>query len=633
MTAPNSRQPTRACSDPKAQVESLAAQALDSTQASSTGLVGRVLVDRYRVLDLLGVGGMATVYRAEHVHMRKLVALKVLHPEFALQPEVVARFEREAIAAGRIDEPHVVAATDFGRLEDGSFYLALEHVPGTDLAEVLSRGKLDPVRALRIARQIVVALAAAHHVGVIHRDLKPENVMLVDRTDGAEFVKVLDFGIAQVSPHQPHDLQLPGGTLTQIGSVFGTPEYMAPEQAAGRRVDHRADLYTVGIILYEMLEGRAPFLDDDVGRVLRMQLEAPPPPLPAWIPTALTQLVFRLLSKDPAARSQSAVELLEQLDVVLLDIGPVTEDTSPRRAVYGHAESLSSHRAGPEPHRDAWSRVLRIGGWPVPLWVLGVFAVALAVSMLVRVGSLRNPVDLQPSSLSSSRPMVQTATASRSRSVPDESDLPRLLASASLGEEEALRLLSLRPLAGRIPAEWLAIGRGRMAREQTVQALEAYAKALEADPSLGEDRTLLRHVRQAAREDASAETALRIAARRLGSEGADVLYDVWVATRDRTTITQLAKHLVYSPKLRAKASPALNALLELRDAHTCEDYRRLLPTVVLHGDFRAWRILRLLTRKQGCGPDHKEDCYACLRQDDGLDQAIQAVKRRPGPRF
>src|SRR5690606_10267208 len=189
-------------------------------------LVGRVLAGRYRIERMRGAGGMGTVYRARHVHMRKTVAVKVLHREMTHLPEVVARFEREAVAAANIEHPNVAAATDFGRLENDSFYLVLEYIEGQSLTERLDReGVFPPPLALHIVRQIADALATAHAAGVVHRDLKPDNVMLVERDGDPGFVKVLDFGIAKVD--------MTGGdqqALTKLGSIFGTPDYMAPEQ-------------------------------------------------------------------------------------------------------------------------------------------------------------------------------------------------------------------------------------------------------------------------------------------------------------------------------------------------------------------------------------------------------------------
>src|SRR5580692_9262827 len=192
--------PSAAGGDDRRMVPSGMSVKLEPPDPAQTGVLepGTIIAERYRVDSLLGEGGMGKVYAAEHVHMRKQVAIKVLHPEMSTTPEVVARFEREAVAAGKIAHPNVAAATDFGRLEDRSFFLVLEYVAGVDLRSILRRGPVTPARALHIVRQITSAVGAAHAAGIVHRDLKPENVMLVDRDGDPDFVKVLDFGIAKI---------------------------------------------------------------------------------------------------------------------------------------------------------------------------------------------------------------------------------------------------------------------------------------------------------------------------------------------------------------------------------------------------------------------------------------------------
>jgi serine/threonine-protein kinase len=285
------------------------------TPASETDpLVGQLLGERYRIEALLGSGGMGAVYRATHVHMKKAVAVKVLHKEMTFQEEVVKRFEREAVAAARIEHPNVAAATDFGRLEDGAFYLVLEFVEGRSLADLQKQlGRLPTERALRIARQIAMALTAAHASGIVHRDLKPDNVMLVQRDGDPDFVKVLDFGIAKLHGEETADQP----ALTRVGTVFGTPEYMAPEQAKGEPADARADLYTLGMILYEMLRGKSAFEGDDLIVVLTQQMASPPPPLPDDVDSEVRALVMMLLEKDPARRVQSASQLTARFEEIL----------------------------------------------------------------------------------------------------------------------------------------------------------------------------------------------------------------------------------------------------------------------------------------------------------------------------
>ncbi len=273
-------------------------------------LVGSTVAGRYRIEHLLGMGGMGAVYRAEHVHMKKTVALKVLHKEFVGVNEVVARFEREAVAAARIEHPNVAPATDFGKLEDGSFYLVLEYVDGKSLRALIAEGPLEWRRAVGIARQVVSALVAAHGAGVVHRDLKPDNVMLVPQPEG-ERVKVLDFGIARVSTSS--DAQRDTTHLTKLGAVMGTVAYMSPEQALGEEVDERTDLYALGVILHEMITGQVPFDADSAAQILAKQITEAPPPLPHGTPGRLRALVGELLKKTRIERPPSARAVLERL--------------------------------------------------------------------------------------------------------------------------------------------------------------------------------------------------------------------------------------------------------------------------------------------------------------------------------
>jgi serine/threonine protein kinase len=283
-------------------------------------LVSTTLAGRYRIDALLGEGGMGRVYAGEHVLMRKRVAVKVLHRELTSVPEVVARFEREAMAAANIDHSNVAAATDFGKLEDGSVYLVLEYVEGESLRDVIAQGPLAIERAIRIARQIASALGAAHALDIVHRDLKPENVMLVTRAGDNDFVKVLDFGIAKVPMGEPKLAE--GKPITRAGMIFGTPEYMAPEQALGQQVDGRADLYSLGVILFEMLAGRRPFSSATGVGILGQQLSKQPPSIAersagVVVPPAVEQVVHKLLARDLDDRYEKAADAVTALDGLL----------------------------------------------------------------------------------------------------------------------------------------------------------------------------------------------------------------------------------------------------------------------------------------------------------------------------
>jgi serine/threonine-protein kinase len=289
---------------------------------------GTIVSDRYRIVEQLGEGGMGAVFRAEHVHMKKMVALKVLLSDLAKHPEVVARFEREAIAAGSIEHPNVVTATDFGRLPDGAFFLVMEYVAGRSLRAELAKGPLDPLRALRVARGILGAIEAAHAKNIVHRDLKPENVMLVQRDGDPDFVKVLDFGIAKLDTFAASATEDKPG-LTRTGAVMGTPEYMAPEQALGQAVDGRSDLYSLGVILHELVTGKPPFHGAAIVVMRQQVLEAPPPLPPAVLDAmpGLGPLLEKLLQKEPQNRHANARELREAFST--LDGAPVSSPRLP----------------------------------------------------------------------------------------------------------------------------------------------------------------------------------------------------------------------------------------------------------------------------------------------------------------
>jgi serine/threonine protein kinase len=287
---------------------------LEDAAADEDPLVGAVLSESYEVLRVIGEGGMGRVYEASHRRLRsRRFAIKVLHHELARQPEVVGRFQREAEAASALTHPNVVEVFDVNRTPDGRPYIVAELLQGEELGRHLDRlGRLRLGPAIDIVRQICRALAAAHARGVIHRDMKPENVFLVGDA-GAPRVKVLDFGISRVGDAE--------GSLTRTGVVMGTPAYMPPEQARGSRVDHRADIYAVGAILYRALTGSKPFADlDPVATLTAVAVEEPrrPSTLERSIAPGLELVIQKAMAKDPAERYGS----LAELDAALAEYDP-----------------------------------------------------------------------------------------------------------------------------------------------------------------------------------------------------------------------------------------------------------------------------------------------------------------------
>ncbi|MGM0577344.1 MAG: protein kinase domain-containing protein [Myxococcota bacterium] len=280
-------------------------------------LIGRTLAGRYRVDRLLGRGGMGSVYAAEHMAIERPVALKVLAPHLSEDPAQVERFNQEARASSRLEHPNTIRVFDYGQSEDGQLFLAMELLEGEELSRVIRReGALEPARAVRIARQMGKSIGEAHQAGVIHRDLKPDNVFLSQIYGERDFVKVLDFGIAKFTDGSPAQQ-----SLTQTGFIAGTPLYIAPEHALGQQVTARTDLYSLGVMLYEMLTGVLPFrADTPLGIVMKHIHEAPPPlrekKPDLEIPRDLEALVLRLLSKKPKDRPASAKEVGDALDAV-----------------------------------------------------------------------------------------------------------------------------------------------------------------------------------------------------------------------------------------------------------------------------------------------------------------------------
>jgi serine/threonine-protein kinase len=288
------------------------------SSAPAHDLVGQVIADRYHVVKKLGEGGMGQVYLAEHVKMGRRSAIKVMNPSMVHDPEAVARFNREASNASRINHPNVCAIYDFGETSDGLIYLAMEFIEGEPLTDLLEReGALPLARAADIFRQTADALQAAHDLGIVHRDLKPDNIMLTRRKGGGDTVKVVDFGIAKAVGGDEA-----GQKVTKTGLVIGTPEFMSPEQLSGDTLDGRSDLYSLALVLYQMLSGRLPFDAANVQETMIKRLTDEPMTLAEArpdraFPAGLQPVIDTALARTPAERYQSVAKFAA-------DIGAIT---------------------------------------------------------------------------------------------------------------------------------------------------------------------------------------------------------------------------------------------------------------------------------------------------------------------
>lgn len=590
---------------------------------SDDPLIGTILADRYRVDRLIGEGAMGRVYLAEHVLMRKRVALKVLHRELMTVPEIVQRFEREARAAAHIEHAHVAGATDFGKLPDGSVYLVLEFVEGLALSEVMSEGPLPVARALTIALQVTQGVEAAHQRGIVHRDLKPDNLLLVQTEDKSDFVKVLDFGIAKV----PTEASEGGQPITQVGMVYGTPEYMAPEQALGQDVDARADLYALGVILYEMLTGRRPYQGPAVG-LLGQQLSSPLPKMAhvaqVKVPAAVEQLVVELLAPDPKRRIGSAAELRGQLEALgeALAQGKLAgADNRAGTLLSVSLEDVTTRieqvtRNIPKPvTRAVKSRVSRAAMLALAFGAVGVIGAITLVGAFVG----DDPDEVQIPTVAVPPPPVLD--------VPDESpEIDEKLGAAREAGLSALEKLAEEyPAEGRVHAE-LSIALAKAKRYE--DAVDAARVALALDPQLNEDPKVAGALFRSTQSVKARSASFRLLKGAMGSAGVGIIYDLARTDGVSRRVQAEANRLLKTEEVRSSAAPGLLLVLDLERAKSCEKLAPLVKRAALVGDKRALPLLEKLQVRNGCGPGKKSDCYPCLRKDDELLISIQTIKQR-----
>jgi serine/threonine protein kinase len=630
--------------------------------------VGSILQNKYRIEELLGQGSIGQVFRGRHLLLKKQVAIKVLLPEHTNRPDVVTRFKREALVGAHVIHPNIAAAVDLGHLDDGTHFLVLELVRGVTLREFLRRGALSPRRSVRVALGVARALRCLHEAGIVHRDLKPANVMLAEGSEDA--VKLIDFGLAQVEGHSKlvtelEDTSMSWRTITTEGQFLGTVAYVAPEVRHGMdAIGAPSDLYALGVMLFEMLAGRRPFVAPSPAELMRKQLNDPAPPLQPLVsdalPPRLCDLVARLLAKEPGQRP-SAEELVTELEDLVARLGHVSQRPHPTMAeweargqvilpgpdvVHPEGSEGDAHEAhlsheeisqvlrpessvisstqslvpeappterdpGPPEHFDAPPEAPPGRAWRPLAWLLGVGALLLLLAGLWATSLLTASGSSSPTAASAPPVPSVSAESTRPSSLPPVSASVSALASAPVPVPVPASV-PLAPLQDAVVRQdWSALQRGLIAlgsegaevyRQPEVQALLASA-AVELSRRAP---TLLQQL------------CLHLAARPSG-DGADALYALGQIPGPGPLLFQVREGLTRSLKA-GTVSPALRFTLELSWS-PCPRKVKLIERAAAEGDLRTRRELEALrstecVRRGGC----------CLKQLPGLAEAIERLK-------
>jgi len=580
-------------------------------------LIGAVLGDRYLIISQIGEGGMGAVYRAQHTTLKRELAIKVLLPEFGGRDEFVRRFEREAESASRLSHPHIIAVTDFGRTPEGLLFLAMEYLDGRSLTSIIREGPLGVPRALGIARQILAGLNRAHGAGVVHRDLKPDNIMLIDREGNRDFVKILDFGIAKVTDPAPGR-----EALTQAGMVFGTPEYLSPEQALGDTIDARADLYALGVIIFEMLAGQRPFESEDKVRIISMHLSHVVPRLAAVnatlaIPRAIEEVVAQALEKPRENRFASAAAMLVALDEAERlaggegsgglggrpTVAPVVDmrlaGTTATAAMTATAalttpaalDDTVASPTGSTPALESRAPTGSSSSSPSPrarrfrrLAIAGATLAALGATAGVLVW--RHPSSPGTVATGRVRPPQQPSAevAARIRVIEG------LLAAGELVKARVAleQLLAEDPRVARVH---YLLGRLAFADDRRPEGLARYREALTLDPGFRGDPVLLEHIAAALGDAKVADPALDLAIEKIGQPAADQLVKVANGPGELHRRQRAARALEELGQGR-RVDLVMLHVTELKRAQTCEERKPLVVALGQSDDVRALPMLR-----------------------------------------
>ena len=587
-------------------------------------MVGSVLAGTYRLDALIGEGGMGAVFRGRHVLLRRDVAIKVLHPDFARDSELVKRFDREAQSAARLNHPNCVQVTEFGSTDEGMKYLVMQLLEGTELQNVVD-GPTPPERSVDLILQVLRGLEHAHGQGVVHRDLKPQNVFVTRDHEGREVLKLVDFGIAKIIGGDGALEQ-----MTRAGMVFGTPQYMSPEQALGLEIDARADLYAAGVLLYQIVTGRLPFNSDDPVALIRMQVSTEPPPLPPSVPQELAAIIFRLLAKQKEQRYPDA-------RTVRIALERYRESLSPRSGKSGASDPLMDIVASggdlsgltavarplpdalrPRPmtlvesmmnadalHRRTWFRVtialgvLALLAGTVTVWSLSgddeqptanveLVASETKIASDTKVVPVVTPTSPTPETIAAAttagEPPVPGARVGPS---PQElRDIDDLL-TQDKPEEAATRLQALRAAYPQdAQVRWREAGlQAQHPQAGAPEALALYAEALALDPALARDLGFHGQIDPLLRKRPVSDAAIDLAVA-LGPQGEGVLVDYINDPKGWATYPQRRKirdALERDPGAAAEIDQPLNIRRDLwqfpQSSTPCQTLQATLTTI------------------------------------------------------
>ena len=621
----------------------------DRTGEVSRSLVGTMLAGRYHISKKIAEGGMGTVYQAEHMLIHKLVAVKVLHGEMSQDAEMVVRFQREAQAAAAIDHPNICAATDFGRTSYGEFFMVMEYLDGRGLDQLMtSLEPLGPQRTVHIAQQICAVLEQAHRLGIIHRDLKPENIMILSLESDSDYVKVMDFGVARI--------QFAGETsvrLTKAGVVYGTPAYMSPEQVTGEDIDARADLYSLGVMMYEMLTGHIPFNGSTVPKVMTQHLnQLPTPPRvrapQAVIPEAIEAIVLKLLAKKPQDRFQSAAELRHVL--LALDAEPDLSKWRAHPEDPDDPEPNAPHDASPldplapdpladpdgdaSPHRPDLASAQGTpdaGLTPTLAERARALSGAQRAGLIAVLALLITAIGLSAALLSRPRPTSTGAAASghtgSTRAIAQtreqlllDAGLSGVLEAMARGEHaQAVQTLSARRAEfEHDPHFHYYLGVAHSGAKEHAKALLAYKLAILAEPHYAQDKSINEDVVSMLGlkdEDAVAKAEAFIRDT-LKAQAKDAL--IAAASDDRNRATRRrAMTLLQDLDLFAPLPPWQQLHIELKNAVGCTQHRDIIQRMVALKDPRVIPSLQEIDKfpRRGCGKNQRQDCFSCVRDE------------------